>query len=152
MPNLDPAPVPKHKFEFVDEVATADAAFRAEANDLAGLFAACAEALFTTIIDLNQVASSVSRTVALTAGDRETLLYDWLSELVYLKDVNRELYCDFDVEISGDGQLQLTATVTGEAIDSGKHVTRTDVKAVTYHRLLVEESSDGFTAFVVLDL
>lgn len=142
----------KYSFEFVDDVATADAAFRAFGADPKELFAACGAALFSAIIDLEVVGATSERAVTLKTEDYETLLYDWLSELVYLKDVKRELYSVFLVDIAREGELRLTATVRGEKIDSSKHITKTDVKAVTYHRLKVEQTGSGWEAFVVLDL
>ena len=48
--------------------------------------------------------------------------------------------------------LQLTGVIRGEAIDSRKHETSADVKAVTYHLFKIEERKTGLQAFVILDL
>jgi SHS2 domain-containing protein len=142
----------EYDFEFVDDVAIADAAFRARGADLAELFGACAAAIFATITDLQLINPVMSRKVRLSAADRETLLFDWLAELVYLKDVNRELYCSFNIDIETDGEMRLLAEVAGEAMNNVRHNMRTDVKAVTYHRLKIEDTASGLEAFVVLDL
>ncbi len=142
----------KYDFEYVDDVAIADAAFRARGADLPELFGACAAALFTVITDLQLIEPVVTREVKLSAADRETLLFDWLAELVYLKDVNRELYSSYNIGVKSDGELRLTATIGGEPMENARHKMRTDVKAVTYHHLKIEDSDSGFTAFVILDL
>ena len=143
----------QYRFEFTDEVATADAAFRAWGSDLNGLFASCAAALFASIVELDEIKSSVSLTVESHATDAERLLYEWLSELVYLKDTRRELYSHFEVRVTeaGDG-MRLVAEIGGEQFDPKRHQARVDVKAVTYHCLKIEKIEDGFEAFVILDL
>lgn len=142
----------KYDFEFVDDVSIADAAFRARGADLPELLGSCAAALFTIIADLNQIKPLITRKVQLSSADRETLLFDWLAELVYLKDVNRELYSSYNISIESDGKLCLAAVIAGEAMDNARHRMRTDVKAVTYYRLKIEDTDSGLEAFVVLDL
>jgi SHS2 domain-containing protein len=146
MPNL-------YRFEFTDEVATADAAFRAWGDNLNELFASCAAALFATIVELSEIKRVGSQTVECRSTDPERLLYEWLSELVYLKDTRRELYSHFEVKITKTNkEMQLVAEVGGEQFNPLRHQARVDVKAVTYHRLKIEETEAGFTAFVILDL
>lgn len=142
-----------YKFEFVGDIATADAAFRAYGENLDELFAACAAALFDTIVELDCICPANSREVKLTAPDREQLLFAWLSELVYLKDTRRELYSRFEVRIADEAkEFKLAAEIRGEPFDASRHQARVDVKAVTYHKLSIEETDSGLEAFVVLDL
>ncbi|MFH2056830.1 MAG: archease [bacterium] len=144
---------PRYRFEFVDEIATADAAFRASGDDLGQLFAACAAALFETIVALDSIVPRRTLTLELAAADRERLLYGWLSELVYLKDTRRELYSEFAAHIVQQGdEMILRAEIKGESFDATRHAAGADVKAVTYHRLEIRETDRGFEALVVLDL
>jgi SHS2 domain-containing protein len=55
------------------------------------------------------------------------------------------------VACAGSG-WRLWARVWGENADRKRHTLHHEVKAVTYHRLAVERSADGFTATVLLDL
>jgi SHS2 domain-containing protein len=98
------------------------------------------------------VRTIVSRQVTLEAESQDELLYAWLSELVYLKDVHRELYSDFDVVIAAGMTLRLQATIGGDSVDSLAGLTLTDVKAITYHLLAIESTPDGLKATVVVDL
>lgn len=50
------------------------------------------------------------------------------------------------------GAYRLEAEAAGERIDTGKHATGVDVKAVTLHRFRVEETPGGWRASVVLDI
>jgi SHS2 domain-containing protein len=143
---------PKGEFRFLDGIAPADAAFEATGHDLAEVFGAAARAVFTIMIDLDQVKTIVSRQVTLEAESQDELLYAWLSELVYLKDVHRELYSDFYVVITAGETMKLQATIRGDSVDNLAGLTRTDVKAITYHLLAIESTASGLKATVVVDL
>jgi SHS2 domain-containing protein len=140
------------EFRFLDGIAPADAAFEATGHDLAEVFCAAARAVFAIIIDLNSVKAIVSRQVTLEAESQDELLYAWLSELVYLKDVHRELYTDFDIAITTGKTLRLQATIRGDSLDNLGGLTLTDVKAITYHLLAMEPTTSGLKATVVVDL
>jgi SHS2 domain-containing protein len=142
----------KGEFRFLDGIAPSDAAFEATGHDLAEVFGAAASALFAIIVDLEQVRTIVSRQVTLEAESQDELLYAWLSELVYLKDVRRELYSDFDVVIAAGETLRLQATIRGDSVDNLAGLTLTDVKAITYHLLAIESTTSGLKATVVVDL
>jgi SHS2 domain-containing protein len=143
---------PRGEFRFLDGIAPADAAFEATGHDLAEVFCASARALFSIIVNLEQVRTIVSRQVMLEAESQDELLYAWLSELVYLKDVHRELYADFDVVIARGKRLQLKGTIRGDSVDNLVGSTLTDVKAITYHLLAIEPTASGLKATVVVDL
>ena len=142
----------KKRFHFLDEIAPADAAFEAYGNTPEEMFESAALALFAVIVDLRSVENRVGHDISLTADSLESLLYDWLAELIYLKDVEREFYIRFDVTISSDDRYHLTARVFGEGIDRERHDIITDVKAVTYHRLKIEKVDNQYKAVIVLDL
>jgi len=142
----------KGEFHFLDGIAPADAAFEATGRDLAEVFSASARALFTIMVDLERVKPLISRQVTLAAESEEELLYAWLSELVYLKDVHRELYSDFEAVIVVGNPLQLRANMSGDTIDNLAGMTLTDVKAITYHSLAIVPTENGLKATVVVDL
>jgi SHS2 domain-containing protein len=142
----------KGSFRFLDDIAPADAAFEATGSDLGAVFAAAAQALFSIIIDIDLLEPRHTRRVSLDAESLEALLYAWLSELVYLKDVHRQLYCEFDVETSQEDGFHLEATISGDGVENHTGQTLTDVKAITYHELAIVQTPDGFKATVVVDL
>ncbi len=90
---------------------------------------------------------SVAREVRVQAPDFDALLVDFLSEALYLSDVHNEAYLDAIIhEIS---QTQVHATIKGVAI-TGFEVT--EIKAVTYHDLVVKEVLGGWQADIVFDI
>jgi SHS2 domain-containing protein len=51
-----------------------------------------------------------------------------------------------------DGEYHLSAVTQGEVLDRDRHQERVDVKAVMLHRLQLEQTDDGWTAMVILDI
>jgi SHS2 domain-containing protein len=139
------------KYRFLEDVAIADSAFEAEAEGLEDLFRTCAMALFDVMADTSTIEPESKEDVELAGDNLEELLFDWLAELIYLKDSKSMLFGRFEIKIEQADGFKLTASVWGESIDQKKHRVRVDVKAVTYHLLEVKQVDDKWIARVVLD-
>ncbi len=134
-------------FEIVDH--TADVGIIAYGADINQAFANAARALFSLITELDDVAEALYRDTELTAPEQESLLVEWLNELIYLFDVENIIFKRFDItEISN---TQLKARSYGEKIDNSKHKLKTGVKAATYHMLKVDKD-DGCKVQVLFDI
>ncbi len=138
-------------YRFLEDVAIADAAFQAEAESLEELFALCAEAAFDVMADTKTIEPKSKEAVELAGENLDELLFDWLAELIYLKDLKSMLFSKFDIEIQKKNGYSLKASIWGEPADQKKHRVRVDVKAVTYHLLEVKKEDNKWTARVVLD-
>ncbi len=138
-------------FKFLPDVALADIAYEAEATSVNGLFAACALALSDVMVDPKTLRPRVTKTIALTSEDLDRLLYDFLTELIIIKDVDSLLFRDVKVDVDPDGKT-LAATLRGEPIDRKRHNLRNDVKAVTMHMFGVSHERNDWKATVVLDI
>ncbi len=139
-------------YRYLEDIATADAAFEVEGKTLEELFRDAAVATFEVMADTGTVKPEVTREIELKNEDVGDLLFDWLSELVYLKDAESLIFCRFDVNIRKNDSCELKATISGEPINQGKHSLRSDVKAVTYHMFEVKKTGGNWTARVVLDI
>ncbi len=129
---------------------TADIGIEVEAGSLDELFAGAASGMFSLMVAPDSVSPAESREVSLQAADLGELMFLWLNELLYLSGANGLLFSSFDVKrIEG---FALEAEVKGEPADPGRHRMRQDVKAATYHELLVEERGDGWFARVIFDV
>jgi SHS2 domain-containing protein len=82
----------------------------------------------------------------LCAPDWETLLVDWLTELLYLIEAEEVLVSSVDVIEVGD--LCLQARVTGWA---GGRFDKL-IKAVTYHDLSIVSTERGYEVVIVFDV
>lgn len=139
-------------YRYLEDVATADAAFEVEGKTLEELFRDAAIATFEVMVDTGTVKPEVTREIELENEDVGNLFFDWLSELVYLKDAESLIFCRFDVNIRKNNAYELKATASGEPINQREHSLRSDVKAVTYHMFEVKKTGENWTARVVLDI
>ncbi|HEY7676911.1 MAG TPA: archease [Candidatus Methylomirabilis sp.] len=139
-------------YRYLDDVALADIAFEAEGETLASLFEACALATTEVMADPATIEPTQVRRIALEAETLEALLYDWLAEIIWLKDAEGLLFSRFAVALEGAEAPRLAATLWGEPIAAGRAALRADVKAVTYHLFAIERADGGWRARVVLDV
>ena len=140
------------KYEYLYHIA--DAKFRAFGLTLEEAFGNAALALFNVMIDTSNLLASEERRVELTSPDIKMLLVDWLSELLYLFEVDEIIFCEFRIEkIEKIGEeFSLKGVATGLPIDLSHHKFDTQVKAVTLHELEVEQvETGGFRVQVVVD-
>ena len=128
---------------------TADVGIIAYGADVNQAFANAARALFSLITELDDVEEVLYRDVELIAPDQESLLVEWLNELIYLFDTENIILKRFD--ISQLNNTRLKARSYGEKVDSSKHRLKTGVKAATYHMLKVDEG-DGCKVEVLFDI
>jgi SHS2 domain-containing protein len=135
------------EFEIIDH--TADVGLRAYGADLQQAFAGAAKAMFSLITELDTVRPSLYREVEVSAPDKETLLVEWLNELIYLCDVEHLLFKQFD--IISIAPTTLHAHCYGEKVDRTRHEIKVGIKSATYHQLKVEENG-GCRVQVYLDV
>jgi len=80
----------------------------------------------------------------------EELLVDWLSELLYIFNKEKILFRDFNVlELNYNG---LSGIASGRSIDFRYANLRTEIKAVTFHNLKIEENEKGFSCGIIFDV
>ncbi|MBI1805317.1 MAG: archease [Ignavibacteriae bacterium] len=128
----------------------ADLGIEAYGATLAEAFEQAAVALTSIIIEHSTVESREQREVEITASDFEQLLVKWLTEILYLYDGRQFVVCE--AAIHKLSPAKLWATICGEQFSPLKHKTKLDVKAVTYHQLLIQENAEGGRITVYLDI
>ncbi len=129
---------------------TADIAYRIQGSSLAEIYQNAAEALVATMTDRRGLKPLEQRDITVEAPDREALLVEWLNHLLYLYDVDGFLGRDFEILALDDERL--TARVRGETFDPERHVSKSAVKAATYHHLELGPRDHGWQATVIFDL
>ena len=137
----------KKDFEILDH--TADVGIIAYGADMKQAFANAGRALFSLITELDDVEEVLHRDAELTATDEESLLVEWLNELIYQFDTEGIIFKRFD--ISQLDNTRLKARGYGEKVDKSKHRLKVEVKAATYHMLKVEKN-DGYQVQVLFDI
>ncbi len=131
----------------------ADVRFNAYGSTLEEVFEQAAYAMFHVIIDTGALNPERSVDIKLESVGLENLLYDYLSELLYLFEVEEIVFGQFRVNSieKTDGSYILNGKASGEKIDLGRHCFETEVKAVTYHQLKVTKEKGVYNAHVIID-
>ena len=124
------------KFEYFE--VTADIGFKAYGKDLNEAFKNAGLAIFNIISNTDDITPSKEISFEMTSEDDVSLLYDYLEELLFYHEVEFMLFSEFHVEI--DEGLNLKATIKGEAINWDKHERKTEIKAITFHKMDVKKT------------
>jgi SHS2 domain-containing protein len=125
---------------------TADRAFRVTGRDLADLLENAARAM--QALDEIRPIEEPSATLEVEVGgvDRESLLVNWLNEILFLEQAHRLICERFHIyELNG---CHLRARVEARECNES----HTHIKAATFHNLKVRQTSEGLEAEVVLDV
>jgi SHS2 domain-containing protein len=131
---------------------TAEIGLRISAPTAPDVFACSAEAMFALLYpdqdeDQSEDTGISSRSVAVESIDVESLLVDWLNELLYLYETNGECYSR--CTILRWSPTELVATVHGNKASQPPAM---HIKAVTYHQLQVHSKGTGWQAQVFFDI
>ncbi len=135
-------------YEIIDH--TADVGIIAHGANIEQLFCHAALALFSLITDVESVKVKLQRQVKIASGDNDSLLVEWLNELIYLFDTEHVLFSKFNIEALHNNQLQ--ASCLGEDFDPLKHTIKREVKAATYHMVRINRDSRGYEVRVIFDI
>jgi SHS2 domain-containing protein len=135
---------PVEKYEEIEH--TADWALKVRGADLPALFSNAALGMMDLAgVQMGEEAGS-TRSVELQAIDSETLLVDWLHELVVALEVEQIAFGEIVLEITNGRRL--VGTVRAVPIATIEK----PVKAVTYNELVIRKSAQGFEATIVFDV
>jgi len=126
---------------------TADLCLRATGDDLPALFAHAAQGLFALLrCRAGAHPQAVSRSIALESGDQESLLVDWLNELLYVAERHGECYDGFSIALPDNQHL--------EAVAMGWNDQRAGrcIKAATFFGLNIVQTAAGYEATITFDV
>lgn len=135
-------------FEIIDHAA--DVGIIAYGADVEELFSNAALALFSLITEPERVEEKLHLNLEVSSEDTDSLLIEWLNELIYFFDAKHMLFNRFD--IGNVTHNELKATCYGEGFDPMKHKIKIGVKAATYHMLKLDKNGDGYKAQIILDI
>ena len=133
---------------------TADITVECWASTLELAFAQAALATFDVIMDTSTVEPQEFTTISVSGYDLSELLVEWIGNVIALIDLEYRFYRKFEVKsiMKTDKGYQLEGLAWGEEIDLEKHETRTEVKAMTYADLNIDEQPEQTRIWFTLDL
>jgi SHS2 domain-containing protein len=127
---------------------TADLKIRAYGASLPQLFSNALRGMFAALLPQKTVpVNLVEHTVTIHATKIEYLLVEFLSECLYLSDTHHEAYDQ--ACITTLTPTTITATIKGYTISG---LQESEIKAVTYHELAIEQKNGLWQATIVFDI
>jgi len=129
---------------------TADLRIRVSGTDPADLYKNAGLALFDLITTPDRLVPREVIEVAVTGDDPADLMVNYLRELLYLWTGNEKLVKMIDIADISD--TAISARVSTDRYQPGRHEILHEIKAVTYHQIDVNRTTDGWQATVVFDV
>ncbi|MHA1116542.1 MAG: archease [Candidatus Heimdallarchaeum aukensis] len=140
------------KYRLLEEETTGDFAFEAYGSSLGELFKYAGLATMSAMVDISQLKGDQEYSFEIESSNLQMLLYEFLSEIIFVKDVEMVFFTDFEIEIIENSGYKLLCKAKTTPIDSLKQDHFTDVKAATMHHLVVEKQGTQWYCKAILDL
>lgn len=128
---------------------TADAGVRVEANSLEELFSDSAKGMFFLMTEKKKVGDEIEMEVNVESHELDFLLFQWLSELLYISDTEKIIFGRFEILDLRENKIR--ARCAGEKLSPGLTVKRL-IKAVTLHNLHIVRHNNKWKAEIIFDL
>ena len=130
---------------------TADIGLKVCGSNLTNLFEEAASAFVSLLLtDCSKTKFQHTTKLEITGEDYVDLMVRWLSEILYLFEA--ELLVVNHAEIKSISFKKLTAVLKMTEFNPDKHKTINNIKAVTYHNAIINETNDGWHSIVYFDL
>jgi len=141
-------------YKYLEGLTSADVAFEATGKTPEEMFESAGTAVLGTMVrDPKKIKPKTKVSIEKKEKSIEKLLFDFLDELIFLKDAEQMFFSEFKVNISGkEGDYLLKAEAFGEKIDPKRHDIVIDAKAVTMHKFKVEKTAEGWRTQVIIDV
>lgn len=133
------------RYEIVEH--TADIMVRCYGRTLEECFSNAAYALSDQMVDAGTVDPVMTFDIEVSSDEAVSRLYAFLSELLFIQDSESVIFSEFEVMFEGD---TVRCAAYGEPLDTSKHRIRTEIKAITYHMMEVDEEIPSVT--VIFDV
>lgn len=139
------------EFQLLEEIATGEMSLVARGDSLERLFRATAKGLFETMVDTEVVRPDLGKELLLSAESIDRLLYQWLSELLLLRDRENLYFSLFEVQIERGPQHRVQGVAVGELIDPARHLIRNEIRAVRPHPCQIIREGDAWQVNLLFD-
>ena len=127
---------------------TADVKIHATALTLEALFSETFKALMQVMYGTRRGGGTL-REIRIESTDNESLLADFLSEILFVSEVEGLVFSDARIMING---FSLVAEVNGEPFDPARHSGGTEVKGISYSGLAIMHDANGYMLDIIFDV
>ena len=140
-------------YTYLEDEAIADIAFKAIGSTLSELFNEASKAVFSLLTDINMLDTDIHVPISIEAETIEKLLYQFLDEIIYLKDADLFFPNSVLVEVTETNTgYKVEGEFVGTTFDHQKYRMGNDIKAITYHGFYVKQVDNKWEAYVLVDI
>lgn len=129
---------------------TADVAVEAWGDTIGDVFASVADGMAACMYENPPADIGERFDLEVTAESQQALLFDYLDRLIFERDVRDVLPVDNEAEVAGEAEVW-TVNASARGIPLSE-ISAREVKAVTYAEMALEQTDDGWRAYVVFDV
>jgi SHS2 domain-containing protein len=128
---------------------TADVRIRAVAPTPELLFSDAFDALMQVLYGNDRSERHIKKKIRIEAPDTESLLLDFLSEVLYVSEVDGLVFSHAGITLDGN---TLTAELEGGPFDRRRHSAGTEVKGISYSGLSITHDTNGYMLDIIFDV
>lgn len=129
---------------------TADVGITAWGESLEEAFIQTFLALASLLTSPENLTSEKTVRISLSADDTDSLLINFLNEIIFLEETQDFLPSVVSSLKIKDGNLE--AEISGCEYDPARHDIRLSIKAATYHNLAISEGEDDVKIQIIFDI
>ena len=137
-------------FEQVEH--TADYAIIARGGDLRELIENAGRGMISLLVEAEALTPSQQLTYTVRADSPERLLIESLRELLHLEEDEGLVPVRFAVVRVSEGDLEAECEAGVTSLDEARPYLLSEIKAVTYHDLVIKSTPSGLEVQVVFDV
>jgi SHS2 domain-containing protein len=127
---------------------TADIKIRVRAPTLEALFSETFNALMQIMYGTER-SGGIVKEIRVESHDNESLLLDFLSEVLFVSEVESLVFFNTSISIHGS---QLTAELSGEPFDPIRHSGGSEVKGISFSGLSIIHDANGYMLDIIFDV
>jgi SHS2 domain-containing protein len=127
---------------------TADIKIRVRAPTLEALFSETFNALMQVMYGTDR-SGGIIKEIKVESPDNESLLLDFLSEVLFVSEVESLVFFNASISIHGS---RLTAELSGEPFDPIRHAGGSEVKGISYSGLSIIHDANGYMLDIIFDV
>ena len=127
---------------------TADIKIRVRAPTLEALFSETFNALMQVMYGTER-SGGIVKEIEVESPDNESLLLDFLSEVLFVSEVESLVFFNASISIHGS---QLTAELSGEPFDPLRHSGGSEVKGISFSGLSIIHDANGYMLDIIFDV
>ena len=137
-------------YRFLDHAT--DAIIEITAKNLKEAFLVAADAEINLMIDQHTVKETDQREFSANGKDLDYLLFSWLEEIPFVLITQGFAIKRVEIDIQKNKDFKINAKAFGEQLDVKKHNFKVEIKAPTFHDMVIRQGNTGVYMKFLLDL